>query len=146
MIRTRTRIDTVQSCYDAVVIAIPNRQISLRVWPSLQRRQAIHRNIGFLHARRSIELSLDYQTSSEQHRFDAQPMRYMSYMSTAVFSVYTHQKRTHNHPDWDKRKRLAKRGWLLLCPAAGVHYFCCWAAFDIRLPRSLSWSVVLRSC
>ena len=80
------------------------------------------------------------------------PNRCISYMGTAVYFVHTQKQRT-NHSDCDKRKRLAKRGWLLLYRAAVVYYFClyfvhcsfCGTAFEIQLLRSLCWSVVLRS-
>ena len=72
-------------------------------------------------------------------------------MSTAVYSVYTPKQYTHNNRDCDKPKRLAKRGWLPLYPAAVVYYStvctlhcCCGAAFEMQLPRSLCWFVVLR--
>ena len=68
--------------------------------------------------------------------------------------MYMHTNNTHNHPDCDKLKRLAKHGWLLLYPAAVVYYapvctLCTAPAVGLlsksSRPRSLCWSAVLRS-
>ena len=70
-----------------------------------------------------------------------------------VLFLFTHIQHTRNHPDCHKPKKLAKRGWLLLYPAAAVYCtpVCTLCTATVGLlsksscPAHCVWSVGLRS-